>query len=171
VYDDNRARRVGDLVTVVVLESSEASREASTGVSRDSSVSADIETFLGSDLDTGGPNQFFQPEVRAGTSNSFQGSGSTKRKDLLRTTVAARVAQVLDDGNLVVEGRREVRVNAETQYLFVRGIARPVDISTNNTITSAALADAQILYGGRGIVSNQQKPGWMYQVLDVVWPF
>ncbi len=170
-FDDHRARRVGDLVTVLVVEVSEAKREATTGVSRDTGVSAQVNTFLGSDLTTGDPGSFFEPKISASTGNSFKGSGSTQHKDVLRTRVAARVVHVLEDGSLVVEGRRQVKVHSDTQYLFVRGIARPADITTDNTVLSTALADAQILYEGEGLVANQQRPGWMYQVLDVVWPF
>jgi flagellar L-ring protein precursor FlgH len=165
IYSDHRARAVGDLVTVLVIETSEASREASTGVSRDTSVAANVQSFLGS------PGPYVDPNVAATTSNSFKGAGTTKRKDVLRSSVSARVVDVLADGNLVLEGRRQVKVSEDTQYLFVRGIARPEDISKNNTISSVALADAQILYGGRGLLANQQRPGWMYRILDVVWPF
>lgn len=162
-YGDRRARQVGDLVTVLVVESSEASREASTGVSRDTSVSANTSSFLGSGM--------LNPDVNAGVANSFKGSGSTRTREALRTRVSARVVEVLEDGNLVIEGRRQVKVNHDTQYLFVRGIARPQDISSENTITSVALADAQILYDGKGLLANQQRPGWMYRILDVVLPF
>ena len=175
VYDDRRARRLGDLVTVVVVESSEASREATTDVSRDASVNAGVSAFLGSPMDFGLPHLYgktgFDPSVKAATSNSFKGAGTTKRKDLLRTRVAARVVNILEDGNLVLEGRRQVKVNEETQYLFVRGIARPIDIGPENTIASTALADGQILYGGSGLLASQQKPGWLYRALDAVWPF
>lgn len=167
VYQDHRARRVGDLVTVIVIESSEASREASTDLSRDASVNASVDNFLGVDLTRRG----FDPKVAASTANSFKGAGSTRRKDVLRSRVSARVVHILEDGNLVVEGRRQVKVNDETQYLFVRGIARLEDITPDNTVTSVALADAQILYGGSGSVSAQQRPGWMYRFLDAVWPF
>ncbi|MEW6489400.1 MAG: flagellar basal body L-ring protein FlgH [Thermodesulfobacteriota bacterium] len=166
-YEDRRAREIGDLVTVVVVESSEASREASTGISRDASVSAEISNLAGIDLNRGG----FEPKLGASTANSFRGAGTTKRKDLLRTRVAARVVQVLEDGNLVLEGRRQVKVNEETQYLFVRGIARPSDISPANTVTSTDLADAQVLYGGQGLLASQQRPGWLYRIADAVWPF
>jgi flagellar L-ring protein precursor FlgH len=175
IYDDRRARRVGDLVTVLVVEASEASREASTGVSRDASVDANVGAFLGSPLDFGLPHLYgstgFQPTVKAETSNSFKGQGTTKRKDVLRTRVAARVVNILEDGNLVIEGRRQVRVNEENQYLFVHGIARPIDISPTNTIASTDLAEAQVLYGGTGLLAAQQKPGWLYRVMDAVWPF
>jgi len=166
-YEDRRAREIGDLVTVVVVESSEASREASTDVSRDASVSAEVSNLVGVDLTPRG----FEPKLGASTGTGFKGSGSTTRKDLLRTRVAARVVQVLEDGNLVLEGRRQVKVNEETQYLFVRGIARPSDISPANTIASENLADAQVLYGGHGLLSSQQRPGWLYRIADAVWPF
>jgi len=166
-YEDRRARQVGDLVTVIVIESSEASREASTDVSRDTSVSADISNLVGIDLNRGG----FEPKLGASTANSFKGSGTTKRRDVLRTRVAARVVQVLGDGNLILEGRRQVQVNEETQYLFVRGIARATDISPDNTVASTDLADAQVIYGGQGLVASQQRPGWMYRIVDAVWPF
>ncbi len=166
-YEDRRARQVGDLVTVIVTESSEASREATTDVSRDTSVSAEISNLAGINLNRGG----LEPKLGASTGTGFKGSGSTTRKDVLRTRVAARVVQVLDDGNLILEGRRQVRVNEETQYLFVRGIARATDISPDNTVASTDLADAQVLYGGHGLVASQQRPGWMYRVVDAVWPF
>lgn len=176
-FQDVRARNLGDLVTVLVLESSVASREASTNVSRNSSVDAEVTAFLGAEVDDYGlPNLYgqkggFDPKIGASTGNSFTGAGSTTRKDELRTRVTARVVNVLDDGNLVIEGRRQVQVNAETQYLFVRGIVRTQDIKPDNTITSVALADAQIIYGGKGVIGDQQQPGWGYQALNKVWPF
>ncbi|GAB4263493.1 MAG: flagellar basal body L-ring protein FlgH [Deferrisomatales bacterium] len=171
-FDDLRARRVGDLITVVVVETSEASRVSSTDVSRDASVSAQVTNFLGSDLSTGSrPGTFFEPKVSASTGNSFQGSGTTKHKEALRTRVAARVVDVLPDGSLVLEGRRQVQVHADTQYLYVRGIARTADVTHDNTVVSTDLADAQIFYGGTGLLADQQRPGWMYRVLDKVWPF
>lgn len=175
VFDDHRARRLGDLVTVLVVESSQASREATTDMGRTSAVSADVGAFLGSPTDLGLSHLYgktgFQPTVKADTANSFKGAGATTRKDQLNARVAARVVNILEDGNLVLEGRRQVKVNEETQYLFVRGIARASDISPDNTVSSVALADAQILYGGNGLVASQQKPGWLYRLVEAVWPF
>lgn len=175
-YDDHRARRIGDLVTVVVVETSEASREASTDLSRTSSVDMGIDAALGMPLHMGLPNLYkggndFSPEIKASTGNSFKGDGSTKRKESLKTRIAARVMEILEDGNLMVEGRRQVEVNDEIQYLYVRGIARPVDISPDNMISSSALADAQIIYSGTGAITGEQRPGWLYRMLAAVWPF
>ncbi|MBI5445541.1 MAG: flagellar basal body L-ring protein FlgH [Deltaproteobacteria bacterium] len=175
LYGDPRARNVGDLVTVVVVEASEASREASTDVSRDTTVAADASGILGMPSHMGLKNlygsQGFDPSVKAQSANSFKGEGTTKRKDVLRTRVAARVVEVLEDGNLLLEGRRQVKVNEDDQFLFVRGIARPVDISPENTISSIALAEAQILYGGSGDIAAHQRPGWLYRAINAVWPF
>lgn len=175
-YDDHRARRIGDLVTVIVSEKSEASRQASTNLGHDASVDAEVTGLLGAPTHMGlpglwGKGKDFSPSVGAGTSNSFSGSGTTSRKESLTTMVAARVLEILPDGNFLVEGRREVSVNDETQFLYVRGIARPVDISPYNTISSSALADAEILYDGTGAITSAQRPGWMYRLLSTIWPF
>jgi flagellar L-ring protein precursor FlgH len=175
-YDDHRARRIGDLVTVVVSESSEASRSASTDLSRDTEMGLGIDAMLGAPDHLGLPGLFkggndFSPTVSASTGNSFSGGGSTSRKESLKTNVAARVMEILPDGNMVVEGRRQVEVNDDIQYIYVRGMARPVDISPNNTISSSALADAEIVYNGTGAISNEQKPGWAYRLFSAVWPF
>lgn len=175
-YDDHRARRIGDLVTVIVSETSEASKQASTSLGRDSSVDVGVDAAFGlpthlglADIYSNGGD--FSPSVKAGGSNSFKGTGTTSRKESLKTTVACRVMDILPDGNLLVEGRRQVEVNDEVQFLYVRGIARPVDISPNNAISSFALADAEILYDGTGAITSEQKPGWMYRVLSAIWPF
>jgi flagellar L-ring protein precursor FlgH len=175
-YDDHRARRIGDLVTVVVTETSEASREASTDLGRSSSVDVGVDAMLGMPMHMGLPGLYkggndFSPNVSASTGNSFSGSGATKRKETLKTRIAARVMEILEDGNMLVEGRRQVEVNDEIQYLYVRGIARPVDISPDNMILSTSLADADIIYSGTGAVSGEQKPGWGYRLLSAVWPF
>lgn len=175
VFDDHRARRLGDLVTVVVVESSQASREATTDMERTSGVNAEVGAFLGSPMNLGLPHLYgstgFQPKISADTANTFKGAGTTTRKDVLNARVAARVVNILEDGNLVLEGRRQVKVNEETQYLYVRGIARASDIAPDNTVASIALADAQILYGGTGLVASQTKPGWLYRLVEAVWPF
>jgi flagellar L-ring protein precursor FlgH len=175
LYEDQRANAVGDLLTVVVVETSEASREATTDLSRKAAVAADVSAFLGAPTHFGLDRLYgstgFDPSVKANTANTFKGEGTTTRKDVLRTRVAARVLEVMEDGNLLVEGRRQVKVNEEDQFLFVRGIARPTDISPDNTISSVALAEAQILYGGSGDISSHQRPGWLYRVVNAVWPF
>jgi flagellar L-ring protein precursor FlgH len=175
-YDDHRARRIGDLVTVEVSESSEASKQSSTSLNSGSSVDLGISAMLGApahlgvtDIYAGGGD--LDPTVAASSSKNFSGSGSTSRKESLTTSIAARVMEIMPDGNMLVEGRRQVEVNEEIQYLYVRGIARPVDISPENSIHSTALADAEIIYSGTGAISSEQKPGWGYRLFSAIWPF
>ena len=104
-------------------------------------------------------------------SNSMKGAGNTSRNTTLVARVSARVIRVLDNGNLLIEGRRQVTVNAEDQYLIISGIIRPEDITTENTIASQYIADARIVYTGQGVVNDKMRPGWMTRVVDWVRPF
>ena len=105
------------------------------------------------------------------TNNTFQGSGATARKGELAASITARVTEVLPNGNLKILGKREIRVNNETQYLALTGIVRPRDISSENVVLSTYISDAKIVYTGTGVVNDPQSPGWLVRVLDTVWPF
>ena len=103
--------------------------------------------------------------------NDFEGTGETNRDDTLVATISARVIDKTMDGNLVIRGYREIRVNNETQFIILSGIVRPRDVTANNTIQSSKIAEARIEYSGTGIISEKQQPGWFARGLDVVWPF
>jgi len=109
--------------------------------------------------------------INASASSKFDGSGSTSRRETLTATISAKVVDVLSNGNLRIEGRRNVKVNNEDQIVVVRGTIRPRDITPENTINSIFVADAQISYSGEGIISDRQKPGWLMNVIDKLWPF
>lgn len=169
---DHKARRVGDTLTILILESASASKQASTDTKRGSSISAGVPNLLGLERSTTVTGWADLANlINAETSSSFGGSGSTSRKESLTATISAKVLTVLPNGNLQIEGKRNVRVNGEDQIIKVEGTVRPRDISTDNTITSTLIADARITYAGKGIVSDQQEQGWLMRLINNVWPF
>jgi len=104
-------------------------------------------------------------------SSSFEGEGSTSRATTLETTLTARVIDVLPNGYLVVEGMREIRVNNENQSVYLSGVVRPDDITSNNVVLSSSIAQMSVRLQGKGIVSQPIKPGWLYKILSGIMPF
>ena len=109
--------------------------------------------------------------VDASSTSSSNGAGSVKRSEALTTNVGAVITQILPNGNMVIEGKQEVRVNNEIRELIVAGIVRPEDVESDNTIDSTKIAEARIAYGGRGQLTDVQQPRYGQQVLDVLLPF
>ena len=170
--DDFKARRKGDIVTIVITENASASKEAKTDTSRASTVNAGIPNFLG--LERAGfikNNLDLSNLLNADVKSSYAGSGSTSRQETLNATISAKVLDVLPNGNLLIEGRREVRVNNEDQLIIINGTVRPTDIGPDNIVNSTFVADARISYSGKGIISDRQSPGWLMNVVDKLWPF
>jgi flagellar L-ring protein precursor FlgH len=174
LYADHKARTTGDLVTITISEKASASKEASTDSDRNSSISASIPNFLGienSSMLAQNPNIDLANLIKADFANSFKGSGKTVRKEDLVATLTTQVIQVYPNGNLKIRGGKEVRVNDETQVIYLTGIVRPVDILANNTIDSKHVLNARISYTGKGAISDKQEPGWLTRLIDNVWPF
>jgi flagellar L-ring protein precursor FlgH len=171
LVEDFKARVRGDTVTVVITEQASASKEATTSTNRTTAVSAGVPNLLG--LETTAIKNYMDLSklMNADTSSKYDGSGSTTRKENLNATITARVVEVLANGNLLIEGRRNVKVNNEDQIIVLEGTVRPKDISAENIVNSAQIADARITYSGKGIISDRQKPGWLMNILDYVWPF
>ena len=171
---DQRAASVGDLVTVLVSIRDQAELQNSSERSRDNNEQLGIPRILG--LDSSYARFFpqgFDPSrmLQANSQNSSTGTGTIKRNEAVTLRVAATVTQVLPNGNLVVSGRQQVRVNFEMRDLNVGGIIRPQDIGSDNTVQHDRLAEARISYGGRGTVSDVQQPRYGQQILDAVMPF
>lgn len=166
LFNDLKASRVGDVVTVRIVENSKGNKNASTKTEKDSSVSASISALLGLPSNT-----LANTTVGAESSEKHDGSGSTSRSSQLTAVIAAKVIDVLPNGNLFIDGKREVIVNNETQLLSLNGIIRPEDIGPNNTILSTYIADAKITYTGSGVVADKQRVGWLVRLIDLVWPF
>lgn len=172
VTDDFKAYQRGDIITIVITETSSASKQASTNTERSSSVTAGIPNFLGlENLGILKNNMNLAQLINASGDSKFAGTGSTSRQDNLTATISAKVLDVLANGNLQVEGRRNIKVNNEDQEIILTGTVRPVDISPNNTINSIYVADAKISYSGRGVLTDRQSPGWLMNIIDKVWPF
>jgi flagellar L-ring protein FlgH len=171
-FKDQRATHVGDLLTVTVNITDKANIANETQRSRTNSEDSGITDFIGAKT-LGVQAQKVLPGriLTADSSASSDGKGSVNRTEALQTNVAAVVTQVLPNGNLVVEGKQEIRVNYEIRELVVAGIVRPEDIQSDNTIDSSKIAQARIAYGGRGQITDVQQPRYGQQVMDVLLPF
>lgn len=172
LFGDQRARQVGDIVTVKIVEVSQASEKATTDTSRKSETNAGISNFFGLEVNPNGPWKNPATLVSAGMGkNDFSGSGETTRGGSLSATITARVMDVLPNGNLAIEGKREIYVNNEKKEILLQGVIRPRDIAYDNCILSTQVADAKVIYTGIGVVSEKQRPGWLARMLDFAWPF
>jgi len=172
-FADHRARKVNDVVTIVVDESAKASKAAGTALSRQSSADLGISAFLGLEKSVVKGNSNVDPAalVKADGKTAFDGSGKTTREETLTTTVTAMVKEILPSGNMLIEARRDVGVNGEKQVMILHGIIRPEDVDAFNSVPSSRVAQARIEYYGEGVISEKQNPGWMGKIIDHLWPF
>lgn len=171
---DQRAATVGDIVTLLVSIQDQAQLQNSTEREREGSDAMGVPRLLGleSALTSILPNTIDPARLVAtsGSQNTL-GSGSIRRTENVTLRVGATVMQVLPNGNLVVAGRQQVRVNSELRDLVISGIIRPQDIASDNTVRHDRLAEARIAYGGRGTISDVQSPRYGQQLLDIILPF
>jgi len=172
-FADHRARKVNDVVTIVVDESAKASKAAGTALSRQSSADMGIAAFFGLEKSVANRNSNVDPAalVKADGKTSFDGEGKTTREETLTTTVTAVVKEILPSGNMLIEARRDVGVNGEKQVMILHGVIRPEDVDGANSVPSSRVAQARIEYYGEGVISEKQNPGWMTKIIDRVWPF
>jgi flagellar L-ring protein precursor FlgH len=166
LFADHRARAVNDIVTILVVEQSSTTRSASTSTSKTTSRSAAVNDFPGLQLPTRNAEAQANLKLDIGGKASHEGQGAIARSDAVNAQIPARVVKVLDNGNLVIEGRRAVLVNDETQTATISGIVRPQDITSANTVLSSQIADAEVQIVGRGVLAEAQRPGIIYRLLD-----
>jgi flagellar L-ring protein precursor FlgH len=182
LYEDRKARRLNDLVTIKVVENITGSGTASTKASRDSAGDYAITDLFGMSLDFNIQNlplikdyykngAVFTPTATGTAKSDFDGKGDTSREGKLLGTITAKVVEVMPNGNLVLESRKDLTINNEKQTLVLRGMIRPDDVLPDNTILSGYVSDADIFFVGDGVLQDKQKPGWLVRVLDQVWPF
>lgn len=178
LFEDSRARRVGDIILVKIVENTKAKHKADTTADRESTVDIGVGAAFGrgsvSPFLYGGPLKGKvgeDPIVSASTATGHSATGETKRENYVTTTVGARVVDVLPNGVLQIQGAREIQVNDETEYLVVSGLVRTSDVLSDNSVLSSQLAESNIAYYGKGVLADKQKPGWLSRLLDFIWPF
>lgn len=176
LVEDFRARRINDLLTINVSENISGSGAADTNAARTSTLDASVTGFLGAPLNLNLPNLYgkgntFSPTVSGSMGDDFKGTGSTNRTGKIVGMITARVTEVMPNGTLSVESRKEITINHEKQVLILRGLVRPEDISVSNMVASSKVADAEIFLVGDGVLQEKQRQGWLVRILDSVWPF
>lgn len=189
LFFDRKARGIGDLVTVVIQESTSAQSDATTDVNRKSSIGASASSdvslhnlvakpiktlldFFGLASDTSlVPAGTSVDVLTSDTTSTFAGDGATGRKGQITAVVTCRVVDVLPGNVFRIRGRRSLIVNHEQQFLTVEGYVRQQDIAIDNTVSSAKLADTRLTYDGIGVVDDKQRPGIVARVFDWIYPF
>lgn len=169
-FNDQRASRIGDILTVLIEIDDKAEVSNTSNRTRSGSTSAGVTNFFGLESAVG---QLFDPEtmVNAESQSTHNGTGAINREEKIELTVAAVIVDRLPNGNLVLAGRQEVRINGEVRELTVSGVIRPEDITSSNTINHTQMAEARISYGGRGQISAVQRPGWGQRLGDAITPW
>jgi flagellar L-ring protein precursor FlgH len=172
MYSDKRASRVGDLLTIVVQESTTASKDNATSTSKKASMDAAITSFLYSPGASGLLTKGGQlPALKYASANNFDGGGTIKNSEQIVAQVTVRVIDVLPNGNMLVEGTRETSFSGEKQNIVLHGIVRPEDVAANNTVFSYNVADAKIHIIGKGTIADSQRKGWFTKIWDKITPF
>jgi len=179
LFTDAKAHNIGDLITVLIVEKASATRKLGTKKSKKSSRKTDMKSAFGFLngakllIDKFKTIKPLDPKLGMDISDAsnFDGSGSTNNSDTLTASVTAVVTQVFPNGNMEITGRRMVSINHQPQALVFTGIIRPIDISSDNTIPSAKVAQAMISYGSGGELAEVAHQGWLARSLNEIWPF
>ena len=183
MFIDTKARNIGDIVTVKIEESAKATNKANTETERKSGLEAGIDKLF--QLEDWWTNKimtnvkgdwpridpFGNPSIKGSMKSEFEGDGETSREGTLDAYITCRVMDVMPNGNLKIVGTREVMVNYENQMIILSGVIRPRDIAEDNVILSTFVSDAKIAYSGSGIVDDRQRPGWLTNLMNEMWPF
>jgi flagellar L-ring protein precursor FlgH len=169
LFRDLKARNVNDILTIQINENATASNSANTSTKKEGDVSVKASSLGG--LEKGNSALNFASILAGASSLNFAGQGSTSRAGQLQAFVSARVTEVFPNGDIGIEGVKEVTINRERQVLRIRGIVRPRDITPNNVVLSTAIGNMEVVFDGKGIVSDANKPGFIYRLLQWVVPF
>jgi flagellar L-ring protein precursor FlgH len=178
LYEDMRARRVGDILTIILTERTNASKQAATSTAKDSSVNIASPTLFGREFKFDLPRPF-NPSAQNATlansltsSNSFTGEGDSAQSNSLTGSITVTVAEVLPNGNLFVKGQKRLTINQGDEYVQFSGIVRTADINPDNSVFSTKVADSNIAYVGDGLVAEANSQGWLARFFNTKWwPF
>jgi len=168
LFTDQRALRENDVVVVRVEEIANAQRSSDTQLDRQARFSGDVAAFLSR---VGTPSFDLSAKGSANSDTGLQAQGSTGRSEKLTATVPSLVRKVLPNGNLFIEGHRVVLVNQEEQHFYISGVVRPIDIDQQNSVKSSLIADAEIEFTGRGVLTDNQNQGALARFWSYIWPF
>jgi len=169
IFEDPRAHNIGDLLTILLEEKTDASKKSSTSTAKDSTYSMATPTIAGRPFTPQGQALFNNSFTSAG---EFSGDGSTVQSNSLKASITVTVVEVLANGNLMVRGEKVMTINQGDEFIRLSGIVRPVDITPNNTVSSDKIANAEIIVGGNGTVANAGKQGWLGRFFNSdLWPF
>lgn len=178
LYDDKKASRVGDIVTIILAEETNASKSASTSTVKENNLDVLNPTLLGSAfslrlpgfMPLGGTNRSLESTLSS--TKTFSGEGDSEQSNKMSGTVTALVTKVLENGNLVINGKKRITINNGDEYIHITGIIRPRDISGNNMVFSNKIANAEISYSGTGVISAVNQTGWLTKFFNSKWwPF
>ncbi len=179
LFEDIKAHRVGDTLTVVLVESTSASKNAKTSTKKGNTLDVANPTLFGSGVQFNAPQKFpLASHTNNGlgmglsSSKQFKGEGGTSQGNSLSGSISVTVAEVLSNGNLVIRGQKLLTLNQGDEHIRIAGIVRPADIRSDNTVLSNQVADAQIIYTGNGMIADSNDMGWLARVLSSKWwPF
>jgi flagellar L-ring protein precursor FlgH len=166
LFMDLRARAVGDILTVVLVERTDASKESSTSTAKGSSVDTGFPTIAGVPITSDG-EQILNNEFESDT--TFDGAADASQSNRLNGSITVTVAERLPNGNLLVRGEKLITINQGEEFIRLEGIVRPVDIGPQNTVPSTQIADAAITYSGRGTLQASNRPGWLTRFFNSPW--
>ncbi len=174
LFSDHKAKRIGDIITVLVMESNSATRNSSTKTEKKSDMSASISSFINGDLEgklfrSAGVVQ--KPKLGTESQSKFEGKGAVNNSGSINSRFAVRVVDVLPNHNLLIEGVRRTSFSGESQTIVLKGTVRPQDVTPVNTVYSYHLADVSISLKDEGVVSDAQKKGWFSKIWTKVSPF
>jgi flagellar L-ring protein precursor FlgH len=183
LYEDIKARRVGDILTVVLIENTNASKKASTATKKENAIDLKDPTMFGSAIQYSMPGGTLgralplsktnhnSLEVSADTKQDFTGSGTSSQSNSLTGNISVTVTEVLSNGNVMVRGEKILALNEGDEFVRLSGVVRQQDIRPDNTVLSSSIANAQITYGGSGAVADSSSHGWLSRFFLKVWPF